>query len=419
MPNADQSTPRLLVADHCAGTIHLIDPAHPVVDESTRLLGKFGLSEHAGVLQLPDGAVAFVDDLIGRTILVDPRRPATHAITATIPVATPAEHLAADPTGRHLVVTTGLGANPEPWSDLLTAIDLTDPAQPDARRIRCRTGEPGVVIHGTGTDARLILRHREPGSLEILHLQDVLAAPKGNPRLRGSEHPGSDDSAHGDLLLPGTDHLLVAETTGVRRWTLADDTPRHDCTLPWQAPGRGWFLRWSHTLHRALSIVRSGGGDPHTWQSWGNALWVHDPRYDRTHAIDLGPGLIFRCAPLAGGVAVARVHPDGDEIVVASIPEDSTSASQVARRIPLPPMSSPPRPGESPWENAQRRSITADPHGSLVAVTSGGDGLVHLVDTADPRHGHRQLPWPTSLDLGGILAWCDARPHPQVDSVGR
>ncbi|GAB77062.1 hypothetical protein SAMN05421595_2201 [Austwickia chelonae] len=418
MRNADLPGPRLLVADHCAGTIHLIDPAHPAADESTRLSGKFGLSEHAGVLQLPDGTLAFVDDLIGRTILIDPRRPAPRAITAAIPVATPAEHFAADPTGRHLVVTTGLGANPEPWSDLLTVIDLTDPHQPDARRIRCRTGEPGVVIHGTGDNARIVLRHREPGSLEIIRLTDVLAAPKGNPRLRGTDHPGSDDSAHGDLLLPGTDHLLVAETTGVRRWTLTGDTPGPEGTLPWQAPGRGWFLRWSHTLQRALSVVRSGGGDPLSWQTWGNALWIHDPRRENTHAVDLGPGLIFRCAPLAGGVALTRVHPDGDEIIVVTVPDDDTPP-RLGRRIPLPAMNTPPRPGHSPWENAQRRSVTADPHGTLVAVTSGGDGILHLVDTAAPQGGHRQVGWPTPLDLGGLLAWCDNRPHPQVDGVGR
>ncbi|MET9943110.1 hypothetical protein ABZ086_35625, partial [Streptomyces halstedii] len=60
-----------------------------------------------------------------------------------IPVAVPAEHLAAAPDGRRLAVTTGLGRNEEAWTGLLTAVDLDVrrpevPVQAEHRRRRLR-----------------------------------------------------------------------------------------------------------------------------------------------------------------------------------------------------------------------------------------------------------------------------------------
>ncbi len=113
------ATPVLLVSDHVAGAVHLLTAPDGAV--AGRLTGRH-LSEHAGFLALPGGRVACVDDRRGELLVLDPF--AEQLVERTVPVAVPAEHLACDPSGRRLAVTTGLGKNSEPWSDLLTVVDL-------------------------------------------------------------------------------------------------------------------------------------------------------------------------------------------------------------------------------------------------------------------------------------------------------
>src|SRR5690606_9633044 len=128
------STP-LLAADHRAGIVYEIQngPGRVAVAHSW-------LAEHAGFLQLPDGARgrwAFAADRGGALVVGEP------GAFRRIPIAIPAEHLACDTTGRYVVVTSGLGMNEAPWSDLVSVVDL---ATDTSVRLRVRTGEPGVVI---------------------------------------------------------------------------------------------------------------------------------------------------------------------------------------------------------------------------------------------------------------------------------
>ncbi|MFD9425679.1 hypothetical protein [Streptomyces sp. NPDC060054] len=111
------------------------------------------LSEHAGFLALPGNRTAFVDNRVGELLVLDPYGPdAGHPLVrSTVPVATPAEHLAADPTGRHLAVTTGLGRNHEAWSDLLTAVDLR---APEARQ-PCAYARAGANRESPSSAARI------------------------------------------------------------------------------------------------------------------------------------------------------------------------------------------------------------------------------------------------------------------------
>ncbi|MGC3004050.1 hypothetical protein ACPF8X_38165, partial [Streptomyces sp. G35A] len=147
--------PLLLVSGHVEGVVRVLTVPDGV--EVHRLTGRH-LSEHAGFLALPGGRVACVDDRRGELLVLDPF--GGELVAAAVPVAVPAEHLAADPSGRLLAVTTGLGRNAEPWSDLLTVVDL---ATGGAGRVRTRVGEPGVTVLG-GEDPLVVLRHREPGA---------------------------------------------------------------------------------------------------------------------------------------------------------------------------------------------------------------------------------------------------------------
>ncbi|MFC7466673.1 hypothetical protein ACFQVA_01965 [Actinomadura keratinilytica] len=50
----------------------------------------------------------------------------------------------------------------------------------------------------------------------------------------------------------------------------------------------------------------------------------------------LGPGLVFRLAVAVRHVAFARVHPDGDELVLLAAPTGRGERPYVAARLPSP-----------------------------------------------------------------------------------
>ncbi len=91
-----------------------------------------------------------MDERAGELLILDPYGPdaGRRLVRRRVPAAVPAEHLAADPEGRLLAVTTGLGRNEEAWTGLLTAVDLAAPDGAVAVRVRGRTGEPGVTVLG-------------------------------------------------------------------------------------------------------------------------------------------------------------------------------------------------------------------------------------------------------------------------------
>jgi hypothetical protein len=118
-------------------------------------------------------------------------------------------------------------------------------------------------------------------------------------------------------------------------------------------------------------------------------------------------------------VAYARVHPDGDELVL--IATDS-GTPRVTARLPLPAMDGAPRPGGTPWDGVQRRAIAASPGSPLVAVTRGGHGEIHLVDAdwaSVPNAPVTTLSVPTPLNDGGHLALVTPGSGAHGDTVGR
>ncbi|MFF9867474.1 hypothetical protein ACF1G0_18965 [Streptomyces sp. NPDC013953] len=432
--------PRLLVADQVAGSIRVLDlPDGRVVG----VVEDRHLAEHAGFLALPGGRWAFVDDLAGELVVLDPYGPdaGRPLVAATAPVAVPAEHLAADPSGRHLAVTTGCGRNEEPWSDLLTVVDLA--AGPRSVRVRTRTGEPGVTVLGapnarpapgatagpegspapgpagsaspgpSAADGPLVvLRHREPGAFAAYRFADLLAAPPACPPATPAHQTGlPDHDGHGDAHDPVTGRVFAAAGSGVHRVRRDGDRLVTEDPLPWAGPGRGYYLRLDPVRRTLWSCVRGRPADPGRWPEWSNDAWFHALGTGRTGRVPLGPGLVFRLAVAAHHVAYARVHPDGDELVLLD-PE----MPRVTARLPLPPMDGAPKPGGTPWDGVQRRAIAASPGASLVAVTRGGHGEVHLFDGTRPL---ARLTVPTPLDDGGHLALTAPGDGAWADPVGR
>ncbi|MEU7283214.1 hypothetical protein AB0A69_31230 [Streptomyces sp. NPDC045431] len=403
--------PRLLVADQVAGCIRVLD----LPDGRVRgVLEGRHLAEHAGFLALPGGRWAFVDDLAGELVVLDPYGPdaGRPLVAATTPVAIPAEHLAVDPSGRYAAVTTGLGRSWEPWSDLLTVVDLDGGR---SVRVRTRVGEPGVtVLDGPGEPGGplVVLRHREPGALAAYRYDDLLAAaPACPPATPAYETELPDHDGHGDAHDPLTGRLFAAAGSGVHRARRDGDRLVAEEPLPWAGPGRGYYLRLDPVRRVLWSCVRGGPADPGRWPEWTNDAWFHTLDGERTGRVPLGPGLVFRLAVAARHVAYARVHPDGDELVLL----DRDEPRVVARR-PLPPMDGAPKPGATPWDGVQRRAIAASPGAGFTAVTRGGHGEVHLFDGTEPVATYTL---PTPLDDGGHLALTAPGDGAWGDPVGR
>ncbi|MFD3728588.1 hypothetical protein [Streptomyces sp. NPDC058671] len=392
----------LLVSDHMDGVVYAL--AVPDGTVTGRLTGRH-LSEHAGFLALPGGRVACVDDRRGELLVLDPfgARLVEHAV----PVAVPAEHLACDPTGRRLVVTTGLGRSTEPWSDLLTVVDL---ATGEAARVRTRVGEPGVTVLDGG-DPLVVLRHREPGALAVHRFADLLAAPPGCPVVTPHALLPLPDDGHGDAQDPASERVFAATSAGVHAARRRGDTLVAESVIPWESPARGWYLRLD-TRRRALwSTLRGGPPDPLRWPDWTNQAWRHDLETGSTLHTELGPGLVFRLALARNHTAFTRIHPDGDELVLLG-------ADDSLRRVPLPAMDGAPRRGGTPWEGVQRRAVAASPGSDWVAVTRGGHGEVHLIDAAT-GHETTRLRWDTPLDHGGHMMLLGRNDGAEGDPVGR
>jgi hypothetical protein len=392
----------LLVSDHVAGSVYALTVPDGTVTK--RLTGRH-LSEHAGFLALPQGRVACVDDRRGELLVLDPF--GDELVELAVPAAVPAEHLACDPSGRRLAVTTGLGENEEPWSDLLTVVDLTTR---EAARVRTRVGEPGVTVLG-GDDPLVVLRHREPGALAVHRFADLLAAPPGCPAVVPHALLPLPDDGHGDAQDPDSGRLFVATGTGVHAARRKDDVLVADPVIPWESPARGWYLRLD-TRRRALwSTLRGGPPDPLRWPDWTNRAWCHELGTGRTLVTELGPGLVFRLALARNDAAFTRVHPDGDELVLLG-------ADHTLRRVPLPAMDGAPRRGGTPWEGVERRAVAASPGSDWVAVTRGGHGEVHLID-AETGHEARRLRLSTPLHHGGHLTLVSRNDGSEGDPVGR
>lgn len=402
----------LVVADQKAGNVQFLNPVTGAVQ---RRLDSVVLAEHAGFLPLGGGRCAFIDDAGGALVIADAF---TNTPLRTIPVAIPGEHLACDPSGRFIAVTTGLGVSWEPWSDLLTVVDLESDGGPTSRRIRTRAGEPGVVVGETPEGPAAVVRHREPGGIESFSVERILAEGVHCPPMEGLRAEASPDG-HGDAFDPVTGTMFVATGQGLERFDIRKPQPEALQAIAWDAPGRAYFLRFCPGRRVLAAVLRHGDGEPRDWAQWGNTLWVHNLDTGLTQTTPLGQGLVFRFALTANGIATARVHPEGDELSVHHLGPLEAGPPALRGTWDLPRMDGAPRPGNEPWDNAERRAIAASPSSELVAVTRGGHGELHVVDTSAAGSPLRTITLGSPLHDGGHLAWVSAVDAAPGDTVGR
>lgn len=394
--------PQLVVADYRA------DRVYGISDLTVMRIGHGYVAEHAGILDLGGeaGGYAFADDLRGELAVM------RGLVRTSVPIAIPAEHIAADPTGRYVAITTGLGAAGEPWTGVVTIADLDTGM---TRRFRSRVGEPGVgFVADRETGAPFVmLRHREPGAIEAIPLARALALGAHVPALTGSHTATVADDGHGDVADANSGIFATATSAGLERFIVDGGAPVPIGVVPWPVPGRAFYLRLDARTGRAVGITRGGAPSPTRWTEWENHLVEIDLVTGEADHAPLPPGLAFRFASGGGRTAVATIHPDGDLLTILDRRQPRT---EVERQLDLPALSRPPVPGRLPWDPigdapAQRRAVAVSPTGERVAVTRGGDGEVHLVSDAAVD----TVTAPTPLDEGGLLFW----PGGARDGVGR
>lgn len=402
------SVPSLVVADYRADRLYCVDGA------TVSPLGVGVVAEHAGILQLPasGGALsrwAFVDDRRGALVV---HSGSSDREVVQVPVAIPGEHIACDASGRYVVVTTGLGANADVWSDVVTLVDID---RAESVRFRTSVGEPGVVVvtdQGDGEQV-VVLRHREPGAIQAIRLTDALAVGAHVPAVEGRMTAEIADDGHGDVVDVQRGIVATATSRGIERFIVEAGVPRPSGVIAWPVAGRAFYLRFDALTSRAVGVVRGGPGSPTAWTEWTNHLVDVDLATGDTRHIALPDGLAFRFAIGGERTAVVTIHPDGDQLTLL---RRNSSTLEVQQQVPLPTMSRPPAPGRLPWDPvgdspAQRRAVAVDPTGEITAVTRGGDGELHLVTDS----GIDTLTVPTNVDEGGVLSW----PGGPIDPVGR
>lgn len=446
----------LLIADYRASTLH----RRPVDAEGRSGRGKpvspgpGVLAEHAGFLRLPprvgaDYAVAYADDQQGRLVLLG-----TDGLVRTeVPIAIPAEHLAASDCGSFIAVTTGCGMNLEPFSDVLTLIDLR-PRRPRAVRVRVRVGEPGVaIVRSQEGELHVMLRHRGamdgqgglgPGAIEALGVEDILAAGPHVPQLRGESSEEIAPDGHGEVYDPVSRTMICATGRGLERFQILGGRPVALGVVQYPAAGRAFYLRYDPARRRVWSTLRGGEPDPAQWHLWQN--WVMSGVLDAAGDLsmecsELPQGLVFRLDVAPGWAAGTVVSPHGDQVWRARVTDGGIEVDLG----PLEPMSSPPTPGRAPWDgtesgSAQRRAVTVLPAHHQVALTRGGDGVVDIVGltedgpavidrlslvSASPASSASPdgPAAPGRLDEGGHMVWlpagADAGAGAEVDLIGR
>lgn len=405
----------LLIADQHSHCIYTFNKEKKTVFEVAR---NTVLAEHSGFLQLADGRIAYGDDARGELVLLKEKcEPAYSFEIERISASIPAEHITTSPNGRWIAISTGFGAAFDASSDQITLIDLqpSDSDRPLSYRVRTRAGEPGIALSNT----HIWLRHREPGAIQTIPIREIITAGPHVPPVASSLTSNIGDSGHGDAYDPHTNTFHVATENGIEHFTLTQETPQHQKTLTWHTitgtAARAYFLRFNPHKRLISSTLRLGGDSPKAWDTWKNWVFTYNIDTGKHRSAPVGTGLVFRCALTPTALAVTRVHPDGDELVVYELSDLS-----IRGRWQLPVMDGAPRKGAEPWDNADRRSIAADPESETVAVTRGGHGQIHLIDVSTAGGELETYQVPTPLKDGGHLGWFSADTAPEaMDGIGR
>lgn len=146
-----------------------------------------------------------------------------------------------------------------------------------------------------------------------------------------------------------------------------------------------WRPRWASDDRTIWgSASEDTGLTPRQWVNTRNDVVVVDTKTFRSRLTRLPDGLAGRLALSPRFAAVTTLSPQGDVTTLVDSQPDSANYRRIVGTVALPPLSHGPVPGK-PEEGTENRATAITPDGSLVFVTSGGDGHITAIDTGDRK----------------------------------
>jgi len=211
--------------------------------------------------------------------------------------------------------------------------------------------------------------------------------------------------AHSNSFAPSLNVWTGSTLRGFELASLrADGSLTDHKVLPWEVGDRGGGrnarqrLTWNgrHVFGPLNATVPPA--------QWANAEvdlhWV-DIERQTVARVPLAKGSVGRAGVSSGLAIYASVHPDGDHANLVDIDPASATFRQVTARIALPRLANGPVAGQSSAGRDNRHSAIA-PDGRLAFVTQGGEGRVHVIDTA-AKAVTRAIETPTPLRGSGFV----------------
>jgi DNA-binding beta-propeller fold protein YncE len=391
----------LVVGDVAAAKLHVY--AVPEMQLQTTI-DDVALGAHAGVVSLSDGRVLIPDDRNKQLVVlrVGAAGPTVERrVPMPIPLPTRYAWAAVDPT-QTIYVATGLDSDES--VKLMTVVDLKTYA---ARQFRVDTGSADAELNlAVGGDGETLIYVHLAERVDAYKLADLMGPDaRINSLLDGKIKPvatlavgrGGHSNSYSTPLKRWTGSTLRGfETTGA----MLDGAK----VISWEATERGGGRNARQRLTadglHAFGPLNATVPPPRWAEAEVDLHWV-DLKTLAAQRLPLAKGAVGRAGVSARFAVYASIHPDGDHAHLVDVDPASPTFRQVAARVPLPKLANGPVAG-SPTAGRESRHSAITPDGRLAFVTQGGEGKVHVIDTAR-KEIVRTVETPTPLRGGGYI----------------
>lgn len=378
------------------------------------------LGAHVGTIALTDGRVLMVDDATGRLLVVRISPQGRPAVTQRVPLAFEGEWhragwAAVDSKSRWFAVGTDAdGASRQ----TVTIVDLKTykTHRFDVALTPNAAGGAYSEMHVylAGRPLQLVLT--TGGAFTAYPLAEILA---GRTPAASSSVP-LDPNPHGPIVAPDGSRVLTTTADGIGAADIPADRLVNPRSIAYSATRdivQNYRPRLSPDGHTVVGTAAEATGlTPAQWAQTRNVLHVFDLADDSSRLIRLPDGIAGRVATSSRYAVAASIQADGDVLSIIDLRPGSRTRLRLVGLVVLPGLTNGPVPGQ-PAAGREGRASGITPDGSRAYVTSGGEGIVTLIDV-DHRGVIRSVQLPTPLTGGGYVSVVREGVRP-VDLVAR
>jgi hypothetical protein len=398
------SAPHLMVGDVAADTIHVYGGAGFALQASFEGIK---LGAHVGAMALADGRILIPDDLNKQLVVlrIGTGSPTIERrIPMPIPLPTRYAWAAIDPAQSIFAIT---GLDDSDSVKMLTLVNLKTYA---AKQFRVDTGAVDAELNlavGGGADPLIFLHIAE--RIDGFSLSSLMAADaKIGGILDGKIKPVATmrvgKGGHSNSFSPVTQKLTSSTLRGLEIATISPSGLSGARVLSWEADGRGGGQTFRQRLTfdgRHLFAPINARVSAPQWAEAEVDLHFVDLADEATKRIALAKGAVGRGGVSQTLAVYASIHPDGDNANLVDVDPKSPTFRHVVSRVPLPKLAEGPIAGQSTTGRQSRHSAIT-PDGRFAFVSQGGEGVVHVIDTAK-KEIVQTIKTPTPLRGGGFI----------------